>query len=452
MKPFLKTLELLAVTGTLMTSTPAAPAAEPAAAFQKPAWLTDCSFSLKESYDDNVFASDVNRQLIPGSYTPPAGGVVAWPGVGSWVTTASPKLGVNLAPVLGDGKTLSTLSLTYAPDFATYHDQSSESCATHRWLTTVKAASEEVSLSADNTLTFIDGSEFSPLYPGQYFYNAFVTSAVRERREQLQDKAAVSAQFSQEHWFARATASLLYYDLMTQRLNLAGYQNYCDRADVNGGLDLGWKLAPSFALTLGYRYGHQYQERYAFSTYSTCSDYQRLLAGFEGKPLKWLEVKVQAGPDFRSYPGNTAATVTPINDHSPVKFYGEQSLTATLSGSDTLALKSKQWQWVSSLGKTPTYDASGELNYHHQFCKPLGLDLGGRVASWDYNGGNLPTCRRHDLLYTVTTGLTYAFNPHVNVSASWAMDLGRNGEDNVDNPDTREFQHQIVSLATQIKF
>ena len=452
MKPFLKTLWLAPFAGTLLAS---APAAEPAAAPQKPAWLTDCSFSLKESYDNNVFVSDVNPQLFPGSYAAPAGGVVAKPDVDSWVTTVSPRLGVNLAPLLGDGKTLTTLSLVYVPDYTTYHSQPSESCNIHRWLTSVKAASDEVSVGVDNTLTFVDGSEFGPLYPGG-LYSAFYSSAVRERREQLQDKAGVSLQFSREHWFARATASLLYYDLMTWEFNpvgdLTGYQNYCDRSDVNGGMDLGWKLDPSFALTLGYRYGHQYQEQYSFSVNSACNDYHRVLAGFEGKPLKWLEVKVQAGPDFRSYPGDTATTVTPVNDHSPVKFYGEESLIATLSAADKLSLKGKQWQWVSSTGKVPVYDASGELNYHHQFCKPLGMDLGGRVWLWDYSSGNLSTCLRNDLQYTVTAGLTYAFNAHVSVIATWVMDLGRNAEDNIINPQAREFDRQVISLGTQIKF
>ena len=426
-------------------------AAEAPAEFSKPAWLTDCSVGLKESYDNNVFLSGVNPKLFPASYAVPAGGVAALPDVWSWVTTVSPKLGFNFAPLLGDGQTLKYLSFAYTPDFAVYHDQASESYNTHRWLTSLKAATEKFSVNADNTFTFVDGSDISPLYPGA-LYNAFTTSAVRERRKQLQDKAAVTLQYDQERWFARATAALTYYDLMTEQINLTGYQNYCDRADVNGGGDLGWKISPAFALTLGYRYGHQYQEQYDFSPYSSSSDYQRVLAGFEGKPWHWLEVKVQAGPDFRNYPGNTATHITPVNNISPVKFFGEESLTATLSKADTFTLKGKQWQWVSSTGKIPCYDASGEASYHHQFTRQLGLDLGGRVWSWDYNSGNLTTCRRHDLQYTVNTGVSYVFNAHVSVNAGWSLDLGRNNEDDIANPQAREFDRQLVSLGTQIKF
>jgi len=417
----------------------------------KPVWLTDCSVSLKESYDDNVFLSGVNPKFFPAKYAAPAGGVVALPDAWSWLTTVSPKLGFNFSPLLGDGQVLKNLSLVYAPDFAVYHDQTSESCNTHRWLTSLKAATGKFSASVDNTLTYVDGSNVSPLYPGG-LYSAFTTAAVRERREQLQDKSGMTLQYDEEKWFVRATAALAYYDLMTEQINLTGYQNYCDRADVNGGGDFGWKISPAFALTLGWRYGHQYQEQYAFSPDSSSSDYQRILAGFEGRPWKWLEVKVQAGPDLRSYPGDTATHVTPVNDKSPAKFFGEESFTATLSSANTLTLKGRQWQWVSSTGKVPCYDASGELGFHHQFTRQFGLDLGGRIWTWDYNSGNLTTCHRHDWQYTFNTGATYAINAHFSLNAGWSLDLGRNSEENIANPETREFDRQIVSVGAQLKF
>ena len=92
--------------------------------FQRPAWLTEASVGLKESYDDNVFLSGVGT---PPHYLLPAGSVAALKDVSSWVTTVSPKLDVNFAPLLGDQKTLQTLSLAYASDFVIYHDQNSES-------------------------------------------------------------------------------------------------------------------------------------------------------------------------------------------------------------------------------------------------------------------------------------------------------------------------------------
>src|SRR5882724_8535352 len=78
--------------------------------FKKPAWLTELSVVVKESYADNVFLSGVSRQFWPAPLpTPPAGSVVALRNHSSWVTIFSPKLGIDLAPLLGDRITLQTL-------------------------------------------------------------------------------------------------------------------------------------------------------------------------------------------------------------------------------------------------------------------------------------------------------------------------------------------------------
>ena len=83
----------------------------------KPAWLTDFSLGVKESYDDNVFLSGVDPKYLPPAYTVPVGSVAALQNRWSWVTTMSPKIGVNLEPLLAHQQTFQTLSLVYAPDF-----------------------------------------------------------------------------------------------------------------------------------------------------------------------------------------------------------------------------------------------------------------------------------------------------------------------------------------------
>jgi hypothetical protein len=60
--------------------------------------------------------------------------------------------------------------------------------------------------------------------------------------------------------------------MMTKLLDVTGYQNYVDRYDVNGGADFGYRVEPQLAVTLGYRYGHQYQEQLSFSPFSSPSN------------------------------------------------------------------------------------------------------------------------------------------------------------------------------------
>ena len=71
-------------------------------------------------------------------------------------------------------------------------------------------------------------------------------------------------------------------------------------------------MVTNVALTVGYRYGSQFQQQFTpsissdYTNYSS-STYQRVLFGVEGKPWDWLTVQMDGGPDFRDY-----------NVHAPV--------------------------------------------------------------------------------------------------------------------------------------
>lgn len=425
-------------------------AADAANVFKKPDWLSDLSVGIRGSYDDNVFLSGAGSQYLPKVYLVPPGSVVALKDISSWVTTISPKIAVNLAPVLG-GQNLEALTLCYAPDFAFYTGAPSEDFQAQRFGTTLKAHAGAFSCNLENSFVYIDGNDVAPTYPGA-LYSAIGIAAPRERREQIQDRTALALRYDGEQWFFRPTASLLYYDMMTELFNVTGYQNYCDRYDVNGGADLGWKVAPQTAVTLGYRYGYQYQQQFSFTPYSSPNHYQRVLVGIEGNPCKWLELKLVAGPDFRVYPGDSAGHITPVEDNTPVEYYGEASATAKVTAKDTLTLRSKQWQWVSSLGKVPYFDSLAELGYRRAVTSHLSADLGFRWWAADYNSGNLPACRRDDWQYTLLAGVTYNFNTHLSANVAYALNLGRNMENDIANPQAREYNQNLISLGMQLKF
>jgi len=419
------------------------------ASFQKPAWLTDFGFGIKESYDDNVF-------LVSGKGTPERD---------SWVTTVSPKIGFNFAPLLATEPTVPVLAFGYAPDFVTFHNEPTENYTAHRLANTIKGKYDAFSFNLENGFNFIDGSKESPIYPTATHddqRSAYSTAGPRERRQQIQDRAKIVFQYDLGKWFVRPVASLLYYDLLTNQRSTAGYQNYADRYDVNGGADVGYRIGPDAAVTLGYRYGHQYQEQYPTAIdkthTSSPSDYQRVLVGFEGKPFKWLTLSVQAGPDFRTYPRSSATHTIPVVDHHPMKFYGEASVTAAPSANDLITFKSKQWQWVSSTGKLPLYDCSYDLSYKRKLSKKLAVDLGGRIGASDYTRATGSSSKRDDWMYTVTAGVTYAFTPNLSANLAYNLDLGRNAQDDLkllaspQNPKYREFDHQLVSFGATFKF
>ena len=387
----------------------------------------------------------------------------------SWVTTVSPKIGFNFAPLLGNQNTLQTLSMSYAPNVNIYHEDPSQNYTAHKIGDTIKGQAGNVSYLLDNAFLYNDGNHQAPTY-GQpngsdsldQYRNNYAQAVARERLAQIQERTTVLLQYDWDNFFARPTASLLDYNLMTDWHKSAGtwlgYQDYVDRYDVNGGVDLGYKLTPNLAATLGYRYGSQYQQQFptAITTdnHYSSSDYQRVLLGLEGKPWNWLDVKLAGGPDFRNY-----NPMTPINDHNPVKYYGEAVLTATLTPSQSVTFNYKQWQWVSSTGKVPYLDSTYALTYHWNATKQLGFDLGGKVLESDYtegndNSGTAPS-RRDDMEYEVSVGVTYAFNPHLSATLAYTYDLGDNALNNLPanlGPGYRDFKHQLVSLGLQIKF
>lgn len=440
---------LISVAASAQSNTAVAPASAPAGLQLpvKPVWLTELSLTGKEAYDNNVFMSDVG----PHAYVLPSGSVVASEYKSSFVTTVTPKIAVNLAPLFGNSDALSLLALSYAPDFVNYQNASSENYDAHRFSQLVKGKIGKVSYVLDNSISYIDGSDFGPVYPGALF-NAYATIAAAQRREQIQDKGKFAVQYDSENWFIRPTGSMTRYDMMTKLLDVEGYQNYPDRYDMNGGADFGYKIAHETYLTVGYRYGTQYQQQMAFLPYSSSSTYQRALLGLEGKPTKWLNLSLQGGPDFRNYDPDTASHITPVNDLHPVKYYGEAAISVTPTANDAITFKYRQYQWVSICGKIPLFDSLYDLSYHHKLSKALALDLGGKAMEADYTSGNLAGSLRNDMEILVTSGVTWTASEHLTLSAGYTADLGRNLQGDVVDPQNREFGRHVVALTAQCKF
>ena len=441
--------------------------------WEKPAWLTDLSLRVGESYDTNVYLAGAGQEYFPA--TLPAGDI-ATRNKGSWVTTVSPKIGVDFTKLLGSDSILKVFSLGYAPDFVIFHDAPSETYASHRITTNIKAVSDPVTLSLENAFTYIDGSHEGLIYPGGS--SSFVNGTVRERRDQWQERTKASVKVDLGPVFVRPVASLLYYDLATDFKNISGYTNYVNRYDVNGGADLGYNLTKDVALIAGYRYGHQSQQTLPFDLTQTnvTNDYQRVLFGVEGSPLKWIKVEAVVGPQFTTYTDNRplAAGGTPDKvysiskgklkvtrvlteqiDRTPTDVYAEASVTIAPTAADSLVFKYKRWNWVSSTGKNAYLDTLYDASFRHQITKALQLELGLRAGNADYN----PSALRNDWDYTTSAGLKYAVTKNLSLDLTYAYDRGRNDQLLADVikqtnviPATREFERSIISTGVTWKF
>jgi hypothetical protein len=407
---------------------------------EKPAALSELSITIKETYDTNVFGTE---------YNPVLAGRPEIADLESWVTTVSPKVGVNLMPVFGLGKdsAITALSLGYQGDYAFYHSASTETNQRHNFTQQIKTKSGDISFALDNSFIYVDGKTTTPFYS---LYNAYGTPAARERREQFQDRAKFVYRQNFDSVFVRCVGSLLYYDLKT-RLNrpvgnYLGYQNFVDRKDLNAGLDLGEKITKDVAVWAGYRVGAQQQDRLPWAGTLHCnSTYQRVLVGLEGKVAPWLKVDLQGGPDYRSY--SDVAHLGLIGKHH-TWIYTEGSITADVSKNDSLVFTNKIWHWVSSTSTAAYRDSSYTLNYKHKFSSALSGTIGARALGSEYDK---PTLRK-DWLFGYSLGLRYDITKQYALTLDYAHNAARNKfDDHVKYPG-REFNQDLISLGLRAAF
>jgi hypothetical protein len=424
----------------------------------KPEWLPELSLGFTEGYDNNLFG-------VSGNGMQPQG---------SWFSILSPSVGFNFAPLLGSNAPFQSLSLRYAPNFVWYEQAPSEDYDAHNLGADIKGAIGDFSFLEDNAFLYNDGSKTAPTYAANQltgalanqfdkYRNQFANTPARNRRNQIDDTNTTLLQYDVDRFFIRGVSSLIDYNMDTAFHNTSkapylGYQNYPDRSDVNGGTDLGYKVTPNVALTLGYRYGSQYQQQFpttiSTDSHYSSSTYQQVLFGVEGKPWHWLTAKLTGGPDFRDYNPNT-----PVHDLHPTRYYGQAALMATITSNQSLTFNYKQWNWVAATGYVPEFDSSYALNYHWNATKQLGFDMGAQIQEADYTSGydtagTAPSIRA-DREYTLAPRVTYAFTPQLSASFSYTFNAGNNELYTIpatSHPAYKNFTDQTIALGLLYKF
>jgi hypothetical protein len=437
------------------------PAPGPAAAgftgFVRPAWLTDLSFGIKESYDDNVLR-------VSG---------LGLPTEGSWVDVLSLKLGVDLAPWLAAPGPIQTFALIYQPDRVVYSQAASESFTVHRLNTVLKGKTGDLSFSLDNAFLYNDGNKLAETYAlnqlsgagadqDDKYRNSLAHAAPRERRNQIQDRYTAFLQWDTPHLFIRPISQFNDIDLRTDLFNTSkapylGYQDYVGRYDINAGADLGFKVAPGWALTVGYRDGYQHQDQFAQAINSdrhfSSNHYQRLLFGVEAR-LSWLNLRLVGGPDFRDFNPQT-----PIDHLRTTRFFGEASATATLAPGHSLIVAYRDYIFTSSTGLIPYEEYTYSLTYRWAVSKQLGLEVGGKHFEHNYTIGNDTAgsgpSLRLDYDDEGLATVSYAVTAHLGSSLSYSYDVGRNGLGSLPAkyaPSYRDFNEGVLSFGLQYKF
>jgi hypothetical protein len=401
-----------------------------------PAWLSSASIAVREGNDSNLYGVSDNLAGHPDIAN-----------ISSWYTTLNAGLGFDLlagtAPQ--DRPFLTALTLSYSADYTRYAAASREDNLRNTFTLDAKGKEGPWSLSINNPLLYVDGPRDDQFFN---YYNNLGYGAVRERRNQIQERNTSVLRYDTPGWFVRAADSATYYNLLIHEHDPVGldkgYANWVNRDDVNAGVDLGYKVTPDFSLVAGWRIGQQIQAQLYYNPTANDNTYNRALFGFEGKPLSWLQAQLVGGPDFRRYSG---ATHLGLNGDRHTWLYLQGQLTATLSPLDSIVASEKVWHFVSSAGLYSIQETAESLVYRHSFTKELSASAGVALLGHRYDAPTL----RNDWTTTVPLDATYALTRNLFLSADFSAVTGHSHLP-VEITPGQSFEDNNVSLSLKATF
>jgi hypothetical protein len=401
--------------------------------------------TLKETYDDNVFILDTEPDP---TITPPSGVIISEPKKTSFVTSITPGLALNYRPCTAWAATVS-----YAPECTWYHNAPSEDYIAHRGAINFTGKIDDITYDWLNSVTWLDGSHlgYITVRPGDC--RCIGGIPLRDRRDAAVYRDGLKVTIPAGKWFIRPVVSTYVHDFQTdQRANLTPtnyiYDNFVDRWDVNGGVDIGVEAFAKTKLVVGYRYGHQEQGELLGVPSRYCSDYQRFLFGIEGTPAPWLKLAVLAGPEVRDWRTNPPGTF----NQDEVLYWIDGTVTFLLTKADTVLLRATRYEQPAFTSQSVYEDIKYDLFWRHKFSDKFTAGAGFTLYIGDWQG----PVNREDWIYTPSLMASYTFNAHLTGEAAWSHDSTQNQvpitAPGATYAEGREFTRNLVSLAIKYTF
>ncbi|MGD0350145.1 MAG: hypothetical protein ABSB84_07510 [Verrucomicrobiota bacterium] len=409
-------------------------------------WNTD--FTAKETYDDNVYIQDIKPNPANVAAAEAAGLHPVQAGKSSFVTTLLPRFTLNYKP-----EAEFNVTAAYAPEIALYTSAEDEDYIAHRGTLNFNGQIEDATWELLNSGTFVEGSAVGPTFARNQDVPAIGGIPLRDRREQFFFRNGFRLTLPFDKWFIRPVVASYYHDFMThQRTSVTtnfSYENYIDRQDVNGGVDVGYDVGKKTFLVLGYRYGQQDQGELLGVRSPYNSKYHRILAGVEGSPVKWLKLNVQLGPEFRRFDPGTAAGF----NRSEVLCYADASATVLPTKADTVSLRWTRFEQPAFSSQSVYEDIKYDLAWRHKFCDQFTAGAGFTVYVGDWQ----TPVNRNDWIYTPSVMASYTLNKHLSAELNYSCDLVQSKTTAVPGTatewaDGREFTRNLVSLAVKYVF
>jgi hypothetical protein len=401
--------------------------------------------SIKETYDDNVFILDTEPNP---AVVPPPGFTISEANKGSLVTSITPGLALNYKP-----STAFAAAVLYAPECTWYHSAHSEDYVAHRGAINFSGKIDEVSYDWMNSATWIDGSNLGvvTIRPGDC--RAIGGIPLRDRRDATIYRDSLKVTIPAGKWFFRPVVNTYVHDFQTEQYaNLTPtqfiYDNFVDRWDVSGGLDVGCEAFSKTKVLVGYRYGHQEQGKLLGVKSQYSNNYQRFLLGVEGAPAPWLKLAVLAGPDVRDWPN----VVNPQFDKDEILWWIDGTVTLLPTSADSVIFRATRYEQPAFTSQSVYEDIKYDLIWRHKFSDKFTAGAGFTLYIGDWQG----PVNREDWISTPSVMASYAFNAHLVAEAAWSYDSAQNQVPTTATGATyaegREFNRNLVSISAKYTF
>ncbi|HMP82855.1 MAG TPA: hypothetical protein PKA41_09170 [Verrucomicrobiota bacterium] len=390
--------------------------------------------AVRETFDSNVYLQDHDPS--------PTVTNAARPFRESMVTSVMPRLALEYKP-----SSQFNALVSYSPEAVFYHSESSENHVTHRGLLNFNGTDNGVAWDQPNSFTWIDGEDKCLFFGAPGGAPALGGIPTRDRRDAFIYRGGFRATIPLGEWFVRPVASAYVHEFFTEQLNsrlpqYRGYENYVDRSDVNGGLDIGHNIAPATRIFAGYRYGYQNEgELITEPGIEYDNEYHRVLFGIEGQPWRWMKLNIALGPEFHH---STATTATNFDGNYSV-LYVDASVTLMPTQKDSVTLAIKQFTQTAFASCSVYEDTTYDIVWKHTFDSQWSAGAGFRA----YNGDWLHPVRRNDWLYTVSAVVSRSINKHLSCEVSYLYDWA---DSLVSNTSGREYTRHLASVALKGSF
>ena len=401
----------------------------------------------KQGYDDNVYLQnqEPNRTLVPQAVSP---------NVGSSFTTLTPKLVYDYKPSAAFGMVVS-----YAPDISFYYSAPSENNIANRGVANFGGQVDDWTWDLANSLLGIIGQDEGLYFggtpssdvPGNLAGNAPALGGIpaRDRRNAVVYRGNYRFQWTKERWFIRPVATAYVHNFMTEQKDARygqgnyGYENYVDRSEYAGGLDVGYQVLKNLKFFIGYRHGYEGEGTMPGSPYHYDTTYNRPLGGIEGQPWSWFKVALALGDDIHTTSGNVPKTF----DKTYSKLWGDVLLTFLPTKQDTITFKFTRNTQPAFSSPSVYDDTVYDLAGRHKFSPQWSVGAGMR---W-YNGDWLAPVTRNDWIYTASASLAYTHDKHLSAELAYSHDWTDCSYPPLDTAG-REYTRNLVWLSVKYAF